>query len=337
MGKSTLLDAIGAVFFERHGSAAKPIRALQNDRNRAAPVVHVDFELEDGPYRIEKRFLKKPYARLHCPDGRQLEGGEAEHALRKRLSFEQSGPHGANPETRGIWSVLWVRQGDSLGSVAVTAQARASLYQALEAEVGDVLGGNRGANVVSALEEQLAALISPQQRRLRNEYATAVERVTATEAMLADLRGQRDEVSAILDELDRRSAELASLESKDGVEEEQLEAQLKPSWKPLDESTPKPRGSKSASRLPGPKRNCEAATSPTRRATSNGVPRYGRRWQRHGAIRKPPKVNSPPRNRRSMPWKPTSRGCGVRWLTLGPRRTKRHLRSPAPVASSTQW
>ena len=226
MGKSTLLDAIGAVFFERHGSAAKPIRALQNDRNRAAPVVHVDFELEDGPYRIEKRFLKKPYARLHCPDGRQLEGGEAEHALRKRLSFEQSGPHGANPETRGIWSVLWVRQGDSLGSVAVTAQARASLYQALEAEVGDVLGGNRGANVVSALEEQLAALISPQQRRLRNEYATAVERVTATEAMLADLRGQRDEVSAILDELDRRSAELASLESKDGVEEEQLEAQL---------------------------------------------------------------------------------------------------------------
>ena len=226
MGKSTLLDAIGAVFFERHGSAAKPIRELQNDRNRAAPVVHVGFELEDGPYRIEKRFLKKPYARLHCPDGRQLEGGEAEHALRKRLSFEQSGPHGANPETRGIWSVLWVRQGDSLGSVAVTAQARASLYQALEAEVGDVLGGNRGTNVVSALEEQLAALISPQQRRLRNEYATAVERVTATEAMLAELRGQRDEVSAILDELDRRSAELASIESKDGVEEEQLEAQL---------------------------------------------------------------------------------------------------------------
>ena len=180
MGKSTLLDAIGAVFFERYSSAAKPIRALQNDRNRAAPVVHVDFELEDGGYRIEKRFLKKPYARLHCPDGRRFEGGEAERALRERLSFEQPGTHGANPETRGIWSVLWVRQGDSLGSLAITARARASLY-----------------------------------------------------------------------------------------------------------------------------------------------------------LRKPPKVNLPARNARPMLWKPTSRRCGVRQLVLGPRRTKRHLRSPTPVASST--
>ena len=228
MGKSTLLDAIGAVFFERYSSAAKPIRALQNDRNRAAPVVHVDFELEDGGYRIEKRFLKKPYARLHCPDGRRFEGGEAERALRERLSFEQPGTHGANPETRGIWSVLWVRQGDSLGSLAITARARASLYQALEAEVGAVLGGNRGANVVSELEEQLGALISPQRRRPRagTEYAAAVERVATSEAMLAELRGQRDELSATLDELERCSAELAPLESKGGVEDEEQEVQL---------------------------------------------------------------------------------------------------------------
>lgn len=225
MGKSTLLDAIGAVFFERYSSAAKPIRALQNDRNRAAPVVHVDFELEDGGYRIEKRFLKKPYARLHCPDGRRFEGGEAERALRERLSFEQPGTHGANPETRGIWSVLWVRQGDSLGSVAVTARARASLYQALEAEVGDVLGGTQGARVVLALEEQLAALISPQRRRPRNEYGEVVTRVATTEAALDELYS-RDELGAILDELDGRSAELARLESKDGVQEEKLEAQL---------------------------------------------------------------------------------------------------------------
>ena len=227
MGKSTLLEAIGAGFFERYGSAAKPIRALQNDRNRAAPVVHVDFELEDGGYRIEKRFLKKPYARLHCPDGRRFEGGEAERALRERLSFEQPGPHGANPETRGIWSVLWVRQGDALGSVAVTARARASLYQALEAEVGAVLGGNRGANVAAVLEEQLGALVSPQRRRprARTEYAAAVDRVAATQVALEELRG-RDKLAAILDELERRSAELARLESKGGVEDEELEAQL---------------------------------------------------------------------------------------------------------------
>lgn len=226
MGKSTLLDAVSAVFLERHSSNAEQIRALQNDRNRAAPVVHVEFELQDGRYRIEKRFRKKPYARLQCPDGRRLEGGEAEHVLRERLSFETPGPKGAKPETSGIWSVLWVRQGDSWNSSAVPAGARASLHQALEAEVGNVLGGSRGATVVSALVEQLEVLITPRQRRPRNEYGEVLDRVAAAEKELEVLRARRNESGEILDDLDRRRAELVELESKDGVQDKELDSEI---------------------------------------------------------------------------------------------------------------
>lgn len=226
LGKSTLLDAIGAVFFERHGSAAKAIRALQNDRNRAAPVVHVAFELEDGGYCIKKRFIKKPYAQLHCPDGRLLEGGEAERALREQLSFEQSGAHGAKPETRGIWSVLWVGQGESLGSVPITESARQSLYGALEAEVGTVLGGGQGANVLLALEEQLGTLISPHRRLPRGEYAAAVERIAKSKGTLEELYRRRDELAETLQGLEQSSAELAKLESKGGLKDEELDTEL---------------------------------------------------------------------------------------------------------------
>ena len=36
LGKSTLLDALRAVLFERYSSRAQPIMALQNDRSGAA-------------------------------------------------------------------------------------------------------------------------------------------------------------------------------------------------------------------------------------------------------------------------------------------------------------
>ena len=37
LGKSTLLDALRAVLFEKYSSKAQPIMALQNDRNQGCP------------------------------------------------------------------------------------------------------------------------------------------------------------------------------------------------------------------------------------------------------------------------------------------------------------
>lgn len=141
MGKSTLLDALRAALFEKYSSRARPITALQNDRNQAAPVVELAFEVDDGTYRIRKRFVKKPYARLFCPDGRKLEGDAAEDTLRDLLGFDEPGKTGAKPETLGMWSVLWVQQGQSFGALDLPDSARSNLHGALESEVGEVLGG----------------------------------------------------------------------------------------------------------------------------------------------------------------------------------------------------
>jgi hypothetical protein len=94
LGKSTLLDALRAVLFEKYSSKAQSITTLQNDRNKAAPVVELTFELEYGLYTITKRFMKKEYARLSCPDGRRLEGDAAEDALRNLLNFDKPGKTG---------------------------------------------------------------------------------------------------------------------------------------------------------------------------------------------------------------------------------------------------
>ena len=192
MGKSTLLDALRAALFEKYSSRAQPITALQNDRNQAAPVVELAFELDDGLYRITKRFIKKPYARLSCPDGRTLEGDAAEDTLRTLLGFDEPGKTGAKAETLGMWNVLWVQQGQSFGALDIPSTARSSLHSALEAEVGTVLGGRRGRALPQAVEAQLGVLVTsggkPFARGIRGRLAGGA---TATIVQHALQTGER--------------------------------------------------------------------------------------------------------------------------------------------------
>ena len=101
LGKSTLLDALRAVLFERYSSRARPIMALQNDRSGAAPVVELVFEVNGAEYALTKRFVKSAYARLKCPDGTLLEADAAETELRSLLGFAESGTRGATSDTLG--------------------------------------------------------------------------------------------------------------------------------------------------------------------------------------------------------------------------------------------
>lgn len=211
MGKSTLLDALRAVLFEKYTSKARPIVALQNDRNQAAPVVQLSFELNDGPYKITKRFVKKPYARLACPDGRNLEGDAAEDTLRSLLDFYEPGKTGAKPESIGMWNVLWVQQGHSFGALAIPESARSSLHSALESEVGQVLGGRRGRALPAVIEKQLGQLITKKTNRPRGKYKELINRVETVCQELDDLRTRRKDLTRTLNDLENAQQNLKRL------------------------------------------------------------------------------------------------------------------------------
>lgn len=214
MGKSTLLDALRAALFEKYSSKAQSITALQNDRNQAGPVVELAFELDGGLYRITKRFIKKPYARLSCPDGRTLEGDAAEDTLRNLLGFDEPGKTGAKPETLGMWNVLWVRQGQSFGALDLSETARSSLHSALEIEVGAVLGGRRGRGLPQAIEKELGELVTSSGRP-RGAYKDLIEHRQALQDDLTGLRARRQELSQTLDDLEETQDTLSRLLSGD--------------------------------------------------------------------------------------------------------------------------
>lgn len=222
MGKSTLLDALRAALFEKYSSRAQPITALQNDRNQAGPVVELAFELDDGLYRITKRFVKKPYARLSCPDGRMLEGDAAEDALRGLLGFDEPGKTGAKAETLGMWNVLWVQQGHSFGALDLPQSARANLHNALESEVGTVLGGRRGRALPQAIEKQLRELVTSGGKP-RGVYKELIDNSETLKADLEGLQGRRDELSKTLDQLEEAQETLARLSTVDRDEADEKE------------------------------------------------------------------------------------------------------------------
>lgn len=222
MGKSTLLDALRAALFEKYSSKAQPITALQNDRNQAGPVVELAFELDDGVYRITKRFVKKPYARLSCPDGRTLEGDAAEDALRELLGFDEPGKTGAKAETLGMWNVLWVQQGHSFGALDLPQSARANLHSALESEVGTVLGGRRGRALPQAIEKQLGELVTSGGKP-RGGYKELIDSAEALKSELAGLQGRRDELSRTLDQLEQAQETLARLSTGDRDDADETE------------------------------------------------------------------------------------------------------------------
>ena len=214
MGKSTLLDALRAVLFEKHSSKAQPITALQNDRNQAGPVVELAFELNDGLYRITKRFIKKPYARLACPDGRTLEGDTAEDTLRGLLGFDEPGKTGAKPEALGMWNILWVQQGQSFGALDLPESARSNLHSALESEVGTVLGGRRGRALPQDIEKQLGERVT-QNGRPRGEYKDLIKQVESLQDELENLQSQRRKLADTLEQLDEAQETLVRLSASD--------------------------------------------------------------------------------------------------------------------------
>ena len=222
MGKSTLLDALRAALFEKYSSKAKPIVALQNDRNKAGPVVELAFELDDGVYQVTKRFVKKPYARLSCPDGRTLEGDAAEDTLRSLLSFDEPGKTGAKAETLGMWNVLWVQQGQSFGALDLPESARSNLHSALESEVGTVLGGRRGRALPQAIEKQLGELVTSNSKP-RGAYKDLIEKTDALQSELDGLSTRRHELAETLDDLEEAQDTLARLAAGDRDQADQTD------------------------------------------------------------------------------------------------------------------
>jgi predicted ATP-dependent endonuclease of OLD family len=99
-GKSTLFDAIQAVFFKAHGSRDKDVAALRPHAG-GAPEVTIEIETDAGRFTIAKRWFQKPAATVHRGATLVAQSDAAEAWITELLGDDAGGPSG----------LIWVRRG----------------------------------------------------------------------------------------------------------------------------------------------------------------------------------------------------------------------------------
>jgi DNA repair exonuclease SbcCD ATPase subunit len=205
-GKSTIFRAVQACLFARHDANTKETRALGCIGAQLSARVEVGFKCGDADYRVEKAFLRSNATRLHKNDRLIAEGRAADEALWSTLDLSP----GARSFEDSAFGLLWVRQGQSFEPVKPSGEGQALLSRMIEAEVGKVLGGERGERVFANITAQLALEETKTGlAKTGGAWKAALERAEEARraldnvrATLASLEADRDALAAKLRERD---------------------------------------------------------------------------------------------------------------------------------------
>lgn len=187
-GKSTLVAAIRAAFFERHRSGTVEHLRPWDDPG-ASPEVEIDFELDGRACRLTKRFLGRRRCTLQVGD-RAYDGAEAEDFIAGELGFTHAQRGASKAEDWGIPGLLWVEQGGAQEVGDAVAHATDHLRGALTASLGEIAGGD-GDEVTAEVEKLRNELLTPASDKPRGAWQKAQEQCAALAATLAELDAER--------------------------------------------------------------------------------------------------------------------------------------------------
>lgn len=179
-GKSTLVRALRAAFFERHRSSAVDDLQPWGDSS-AAPAIQLDFDWQGQRWRLAKTFIKHKRCDLQVA-GQAFNGDEAEEKLAELMGYQFPGRGASKAEHWGIPGLLWIEQGSGQDIHAAVTHAGDHLKTALGASLGEV-AGSVGDDIVARVERERAVLLTGGGRPT-GEYAQALQQHTEGQARL---------------------------------------------------------------------------------------------------------------------------------------------------------
>ena len=196
-GKSTIVAAIRAAFFERHRSGSVEDLRPWGDAS-AAPTIELEFETGGVAWLLHKSFLSRKRCTLKSATC-QLDGADAEDRLAELFGFRYAGRGVSAAEHWGIPGLLWIQQGTAHDLRDPVAHATDHLRNALNASLGEV--ASSGGDAVTAEVEALRnALLTPSGGAPRGIYKDAIEKEAALAAALAEVD---DAIGAYRQKVDR--------------------------------------------------------------------------------------------------------------------------------------
>ncbi|MFT0531473.1 AAA family ATPase [Castellaniella hirudinis] len=182
-GKSTLVQAIRAAFFERHKSSMVDDLRPWGDSS-AAPSIQLDFDWQGRHWSLHKRFLKQKRCDLSI-DGERFDGDEAEDKLAELLGYRFAARGASRAEHWGIPGLLWIEQGTGQDLHEAVGHAADYLKSALGRSLGEV-ASSAGEALIGAVTQERARILTGTGRPT-GAYAEARQQCADDEAQLASL------------------------------------------------------------------------------------------------------------------------------------------------------
>jgi len=216
-GKSTVLRAIRAALFDKHTLSGQGAAALLPYGAQTRPEVELEFALGGQDYRLHKAFCQKPAAEL-SGGGRSFAGPAAEEALRELLGFDHQARGASDPLQQGVWGLLWVEQGTAYLPMTHGDRAQRTLQATLESEVGEVLGGQQGQAVLTAVRTAYARYFTPTGKPT-GEYRDSTLRVETLRAQLQAVDAELAAYEEQVDLLQRAQDELQRIRRNNELEQ----------------------------------------------------------------------------------------------------------------------
>lgn len=219
MGKSTLLLALRAALFERHGSKSQAIKALQPSHVQgASPSVSVELDMDDGLYKIEKRFLRRAMAKLTRPDGQVAEGHEAEIAIQALLQLDHDPALPLDKGSPGHFGVILTPQSQSFYQPTLTPGTRHTLEEAITAEI-EQLGNQSEVDAILANVEMEAFTLVDKRGKPKGRHREISVRLEDLEREIEALEHDRAALADDFQALDQAKTELQSSENGDTLDD----------------------------------------------------------------------------------------------------------------------
>ena len=211
-GKSTIFDALHAVFFRDRNSWDKRIQSLQPYAG-GWPKVEVEIELDGEVYRISKLWKRgrSGSVRVFVQERLFKQADEAEEWISEVLQA---------PEAGGPAGLLWVRQGqtgliqqDKKGREGAH-RARRDLVSSVSSEVDAMTGGHRMDDARKRCAEDLLKYVTPK-GHVKKDGLLAIQRnaVGALRESHRELGAVSDRLQEALQRRRRLRRELADLDN----------------------------------------------------------------------------------------------------------------------------
>lgn len=232
-GKSTVLRALRAALFDRHTLSGNAAAAFQPYGSQVRPEVELEFTLADKHYQLSKGFCQRPSADLIGPDG-QHSGPAAEDRLKELLGFEHPDRGPADARHHGTWGMLWIEQGTAFAPLLHNERSKRTLQTTLEAEVGDILGGQQGHAILESVRSAYATFFT-KTGRPRGEYSESKKNIETLVAELAEVEAKLQAYESKVDQLQRQREDLRRWDKDQIIDTQTAKLQqAEQAWAALD-------------------------------------------------------------------------------------------------------